>query len=843
MAISVGLENRHARRLLDSLSEWGDPRAPRSNESEVVDLWFVDADVLRTYIFARPNNYLSEWSSLFSLEAADAVPPRDAVVEPESKSLTDAIALAVSYFLFGRFRESLTIQGRRLLLTPEHDRELDSLILAVSYESTKEAPEWMESLTARYLRLAGSNDQRDVRLELEKTFDLLLEGSPAGRASRITDLRRRFLSRLVDAPPIFPNDNAGAGFVVPSRGREFDLRVRQLANEAFDLFLDDLIDNNPSVEKYRALKTRAFEFHSPERLMRQYIANELAHGSSASNAARAVPIEHLEVQAKIAARQASDIYAIARLVALGEYLNRDHPQGGRRWRINLLTGSKGQRRLREVWKARSLSVDTLRLVHPLSAMGMDGFAQLDSGTSGGFALRSLKSEGASEIDAKALFEDLRHLLVATSVAHAPIRERWMRRLRIQLNEQMPDNRHQYLRPVRDAIQRDYVVTFDQLNRVSGTSGGSLLVVSLPALALPDADREVSAAQRFVMDLHGDTSGSLMVRAIDLMRPGKRGPPGLSELLRADSTGYSALLCSGLGYLAKGRQYLPLARAVSDTAVAFATLDDRNAADNTYPEGNEAHYFAAFVSRMQVAGSRESRPQAREWKQRHAALVKEAVTRLDAWREHRGSSDMARRPVAKVDTERHPTLAELVGYRYRAEALMGAVFCHLIDLLMPSDDRFDVVHPQQTSNDFQALASEWNGWRRFEPRPHYRADVKFIDAQITAGSIQAWLCSMATQAPDSPSAPESAAALRWLVARTLLTVVPSDHDTSPLIELLVAIVTSRSAGAVPTPSRTEQIRRNAAGIRFAYLDDLRVPFFVRVLEKPHDQILSCAATER
>ena len=80
---------RHIALLREQLSLWNDDRAVAAGGgSDSIDLWFVDSDVLFTFIDAAPNNYVSEWPSLFSLDESTSL-KRGSEVEATAKAVTD----------------------------------------------------------------------------------------------------------------------------------------------------------------------------------------------------------------------------------------------------------------------------------------------------------------------------------------------------------------------------------------------------------------------------------------------------------------------------------------------------------------------------------------------------------------------------------------------------------------------------------------------------------------------------------------------------------------------------------------------------------------------------------
>lgn len=854
-AAGKGFSSVHIERLREKLGEWGDPSTSTEGKEAFIDLWFVDADVLSTYINSTVRDYFSDWPSLFALGPPEDAPKRGAQISEDAKELIDSIAIAVSYFLFGRFRETLAVQSRRFLLTPEHDRELDAMAIAVSFEAQRNAPDLMSKLTAHYTALAKAESVADSSDHISQIFSLLRGGSPTSKVSRALDLRQRLLDTMQDTA-FFPSNEPGAAFSFRFTGNNLEARVIELAQEAFEIFLDSLIKRHPAVKRYAFVKRAVFVFHAPNRRLREYVdevllqARKRLAGDNSISRQRSDEFDERTLinHARIAARQVSDVYAIARLVALAELLNQNHPIGVRKWRVKLLTGSNMQRELREQWLQRNATVGLVRIIHPLSTMGIDGFAQpevegsdqdasMQREESGGYALRTLKQKSPGEIDVETFLRDFRGFLSSAAVSCAPARERWMRNLRIKLGGLDQHSRGIYLKGMRDAISRDFVSTFDGLNKSLPNAKGQLPSVSLPALALPLEASDPSPAQLFVMQLHGE-SGKTRMSLGSLRRPSskRRSIPLVSKLIKSDRSGYSALLCIGLGYLAQGQDSLRLAEAVANTAVAFvSTSVGGDGEEDSYPEGNEALYFAAFVSRMQVSGSATMRSQANDWLLRHRTLLNRALAILERWK----ISDIGRRPVAtpKWSQRSRATLGQLVHLRYEAECLAADAFGHLIDRLEIADPKLVVKSPIECMVVAKGLAMRWDELNNLDLQPQYRADVAFVGAQLVAAIIQAWLCVLA----DSAATPNEELdrnvkfheswISEWINSKTFRNAAPG----SMLVRVLIEIFNLRTRGVRPQRAQMREAERQLNQMQFAALDELRGPLFGRLLAHPETSV--------
>lgn len=832
----------HINRLREKLSEWRNPADPVDDDQEFIDIWFVDGDVLSVYINSSPGDYRDAWPSLYSLGRREDAPPQGEIVDEVTKELTDSIAIAVSYFIFGRFRESLVTQGRRFLLTPEHERELDAMAIAVSYAWQSDGAAWMSSLMADYLALANVNEGTNSEKHIDNIFQLLRAGSPSSKVSRTLELRRRVGSMQDTA--FFPSEKAGSAFAFSAMRAPHMARVKQLADEAIDIFVNTLNQTHRGAAQFEPIKRAVFAFHAPDRRMREYVdeillkAREQPFSDEGKSGNPLIQFDKdlLTHQAKIAAREVSDVYSLARLVALAESLNNEHPQGNRLWRVNLLTGSNKQRVLRERWKEKSAAVKFVRLVHPLSVMGVDGFVQPDEGgkernlsqeTTGAYALRTLKDGSSNDIDVGRFIHDFKGLLSAAAISAAPNRERWMRNLRLKIEALSADDRQQYLKSIRDVISRDFVATFAQLNTIPVSRKGQLPSVSLPALALPIEEKDPSPAQIFVMDLH--SKAALVTRALKAPRKSISSDkfiPVVVDLLKADPTGYSALLCSGLGYLAQGRGWISIAEAVANTAVAFA-MTHANEEDEIklYPEGNEALYFAAFVSRMQVDGSALKREQARIWFDRHKSYMELALKIVDDW-------TLTEIGMRRIEKEKRGhrlassiNLAQLVRIRYEAEIFAANTFAHLMDRLHVAQPTLLDISPLRTLEITKSLASRWLELSNLEVKSHYTADVSFIGTQLLASAIQSWLCALA----DGPTNKELEDCETWISELAASQAILDAAPGSNLVNVLIAIFNLRTSHSKIKVRKSRRVEIHLGEMQFAALDEQRCPLFGRLIE--------------
>lgn len=844
-ATSTGFLEIHVKRLREQLNEWRVELDP-DLASPFIDIWFVDTDVLSVYINGSANSFISGWPSLYALGPPEHSPKRDTAVSESDKELIDSVASAVSYFLFGRFRETLTVQGRRFLLTPEHNRELDALTIAVSFGTRGETTGYMSALQAHYMGLARAHGDDAPSEAIKNIFSLLRKGSPANKVSRTLDLRRGLVESMQDTA-FFPSSESGNAFAFLADRELRAARIEELAEEAFECFMKSLLNAHPDVELVAHIKESVFRLHAPERRFRRYVDHimRMSHRSMDGGERSHLDESALRKQAQIAARQVADVYSLARLVALVESLNESHPQGTRSWRANLLTDSRMQRALIDEWRQRDSTAAQVRLVHPLSTMVMDGFVKPEEGrwgrvenvlkgaSSGAYALRVLEQKHSEDVDVQVFLDDLSDLLSSAAVSSAPYRERGMRSLRMKLNGLESLERTSYMRALRDAISRDFVLTFAQLNQIPHQRRGKLPAVSLPTLQLPSEGEDPSSAQTYVMRLHDQWEDATeRGRGSPLRQPYAELSSHIRRILEFDSTGFNALLCSGLGYLAQGRDWLPLAEAVASTAVAFTSTNvARDCEEGAYPMGHEAFYLAAFVSRMKVDGAAPVRERAATWQTRHNSLMQEAFSLLDSWQD----TELGARRIANEASEKteSASLSELVRLRYDAEQVGGMVFCQMIDRIDVEEPKLATQSPLDTLEEAKRLAKQWSAIARLELVPQYRVDVSFVGAQLCASIMQAWLCLLADRGAETMLVAD--AELRrheaWIRRLVASPAVGNLRGSSMLVRVLTAIFLARTGHTKLNTKDSTIAERDLQQMEFATLDQLRGPLFMRLLSDP------------
>ena len=373
-----GLGEAHALALLKRLQR----NADDVPSAETCRLYFVDVDVLSAYINGGNGDMLSAWSSLFSL-TPDVKPKNEAEVDPFARSMADATARSVSGFLMGRFREGRSLQSARLWLTPEHLRELDSMIHAILREVHEELVEWQDAVLANYQAIPASLDdpagREDALQRFHEIFKSLRSNSVAGKIARAYDVRRRMTSVLSQAPVFTPPELKPA-FMLRADTSAFERRAKEIASLALSELKVQLKSKQrdesfwPAIE--RALEI-AFDTHRPNLKIADYERRAQDDATLKVLVPRTSrePKDWIAQAVRIAAIQVSDMFALGRLVTLGEVLSRDHPlPKPYEWRVCLISGASMLEFLLRRLKTQQLGMN-VEFVHPLSVMRFDEFVR------------------------------------------------------------------------------------------------------------------------------------------------------------------------------------------------------------------------------------------------------------------------------------------------------------------------------------------------------------------------------------------------------------------------------------------------------------------------------------
>ena len=388
--------------------------------------------------------------------------------------------------------------------------------------------------------------------------------------------------------------------------------------------------------------------------------------------------------------------------------------------------------------------------NPIESASADG--------AGSYALRAFQEpqESSKGIERETFVKSLTDLLTSAAASSAPQRDRSLKNLQSKLTSDGFDRRR-YLEVVRDVINKHYLTTWLQINQIGTQRAGHLPIANFPALSLPLAGTAISTAEKFVVQLHAPpepraSTGSVSSRIRGVWRgTSKRDKQPFSfltsipNILKEDPDGYSAMLCAALGYIAQGNTWLEAAAALANTAVTFALAEETNndsAPNPQYPEGNEALYLSAFISRMLVDAAPGSHRHAQDWFTKHMELMTKAEERLALWRER--NRELADRKLLKAEnskpTESADSIGDMIGLRYDAERHAGSVFAMLIDRLNPSSEPLWNHAALDLAYKTLATLERWMSIPLDRVEPVYRPDVQFTGAQLAVAAFQAWICA-------------------------------------------------------------------------------------------------------
>lgn len=807
-----------------------------AKDEDIRRIYFVDVDVLSTYIDSKNGDILSAWSSLFSLTPASK-PLRGDPIDESSRELADATARAVSGFLMGPFRQGLRTQSGRFWLTPEHEQELDSMIHAVIEGGHEPIAQWHETLAKLYLSLPEADPGEDaLTMRLREIFTQLREAASAGlgKVTRAYGVKRQFTVNA-DRAAVFPPTDLGRAFALSTDSSEFKRRLATLARASLDALMDYVgrhQRNTDLMPAIRHLHDLAYGFHS-ENLSNQEITARALRDVKLRSMLRAddaIAERWIRTSTRIAAAEVADAYALARIVALSEHLNEKHPlREPFQWRICLLSGASHPVRMLDGLKSSPDSPGKfVDIVHPLSVMRFDEFLsprhrpqeQSESMQMLGQeyalgVLRDPKTMG-EHIDADRFLSSLTQLLTQASAAFAHFDDRSLKQLRykIQATEDYP----RIVRAIGSAVSSRFIDTYVQLNAVSQPEKGKLPAINLPWLSMPHPSYDSSPAEEWIELLHADVRGSYSGKS------SRAAPFDVQKLLKSDDTGYSATVCAALGYLAMGKQSLSLAENAANTAARNALIGSEASVSDAYvPEGNEALYLSAFISRMRVKPDPMHRRSAFEWRDAHIALMEKARQRLKQWEQNQPA--ITKRSVPSSDC----TLADLVHWRYDIENAARDVFCLLIDGFAPTslsrvaDDLAALPQGSLFAGSFsdlvRLLGTVHNGLLKMS---HGKgpSEVGFAKAQLLATAIQCWLCErLHLEFIDRRQ--KSPTELERLVDK-MLDNVRFNTDASLLLRLLTSVFDRHRSGPRRALRNTEMQRGQSvnARIQFAEIDTIR-----------------------
>lgn len=830
MSTHFGFGKDQAKALLERLQI--------AKDEDIQRIYFVDVDVLTAYIDAENGDILSHWSSLYSLTPGSK-PLRGDPVDESSRQLADATARAVSGFLMGPFRQGLTTQSGRFWLTPEHEQELDNMIHAVIEGGHEPIARWHETLANLYLSLPDADPgENGLAMRLDEIFTQLRAGAGVGKVTRAYGVKRQFTA-IADRAALFPPADLGRAFALSTDSREFQRRVDNLARDALDVLIQSVERrqrNSDLMPAIRYLYDMAYQWHPKDFTVGELASRALRDGTLRDmlKADKATVERWVKTSTRIAAAEVADAYSLARIVALSEFLNEKHPlRQPFRWRICLLSGASKPGLMLEGLRSKpdgpGADVD---IVHPLSVMRFDEFLsprhqpqeQSESMQMLGqrYALGVLRDpeNGAEQLDTKPFLSSLTQLLMQASAAFAHFDDRSLRQLRtrIQSDSEYP----KIVRAIGNAVSSRFIDTYVQLNAVAQPVKGKLPAINLPWLSLPHPAHSRSPADEWVELLHADVHVSHQAK-------NAAATFDIVKLLRSDPTGYSATVCAALGYLAMGKGVLGSAENAANTAARNALIgsdaiaSDAIASGDYVPEGNEALYLSAFISRMRVKPDQRHRRSAFEWRDAHIALMDKAGERLAQWELNQPA--ITKRALPNSDC----TLAELVYLRYDIERAAREVYCLLIDGFSPTSSSeisdnlaalpLGSLYVGNFSDLVKRLGSVQDGLSKMS-RGSGPSEVGFAKAQLLATAIQCWLCErlhleLVDQRPKSPTE------LERLVEK-ILKGVRSNYDESMLLRLLISVFNRHCVSQQRTQNNTETSRPHSVITmnKFAEIDSLR-----------------------
>ena len=778
------IESRHIGHFLSLLDEHRKAFFEPPPEYRRYRLYFVDSDVLSTYINGAARNSASTWTSLFSLDSEEQVNQGNSKPAPEAAALAEVIAQAVSRFLFGQFHKQLVAQNRRYYLTAEHAREYQAIVTSVLNQARMPNEEWRNQLQSEYLKLCEDDlGIDDTRQSAEKITSVLVDQSPLGQVPRAYAINREFTSLLSNNLIRLPTEE-GDSFIFSEENPDYDAHARHLKTEFFNVFLEELGVRHGGAKKYFPLKRKVFLMHENKLPLKRYVDAVCSDGAMQALGT----VHELEKQALIAAREANDVASLARLAALANYLNVNHPlHDGRAWEICLISGSSMLRDLQialEQSKWKDLVSQRVRIVHPLCFLRHPdlydprGIKALERQVGSDFvdeeyaltrifgndqSNQNIKSQGSESPGefVQSLTRTLHGVVARQARDQDPsLRAFWEE---IELHSSFSSN---VLREtVRRYIANRFVHTFHVLTELTPEDAHTLCHVSIPVLDLqhcPATLRLLNDIRNSVEDRNNENKTDLLARlgfgnffrSLNLKSGAGKSHAlrGFDEVLRDDPSGYSSMLCAALGYVVQGRGWLNAAQTMASTAVVFAL--GRNSGD--YPQGNEALYLRAFLSRLtfdprkrlELVANQTVEGVVLQWLNSQCSTLASARDELEMWREK--EPEAARALIPGADCTRY----DLIQLRYLVEELANRLFAIEWQILLNSDTAGASVSLPGMGASLMRLVEEAvdcirqhhqklansNEIRHENPHlaSHYRHTVQFVSSQLWAIVLQGWL---------------------------------------------------------------------------------------------------------
>lgn len=732
------IERRHVKALIDLLDRQA--KEFLSEPSPTGDNWrlyFVDADVLSVFLDGMTRDPLTKWSSLLSL--TDEPSRRGREASQAASSLANVLGQAVVRYLFGAFRKTAEIQRQRIYITPEHEREFKAIVHALLHRQAHVESGWLDKLRDCYLDLAKRNGHVEAGDSSAREIVELLEVHANGGAEdRAFTLLRDAITPLA-AHILSPPSTEHRPVLFTTSDPSYRRLVIESRKTVWAAFSDGLLRNLRGIEDFLLLKRVVFEadggsgdgdtdlprpFSFYRARATQWLATREAPASIQER-------RDIESQIAIAARQASDLAAIARINAMGQWLNERHPSAeGKEWQPVLISGSSMLPSLLENWPKNSAPA-SIKHMHPLALLRrvdlwdpagtrrLRDEDYLDQPHEFALSLIFRSSSGSANAateDVEAFTRSLRAQLDLVVAREAEVGDRGLSRLRRMLETDKAFDRKSYQEAVRDLVTTRFVQTYRHLTELFPGTSHQLPASSLPTLDLPHS----KSAMSFMASVR-----ETMIRR----RPLTLAAEELDDSIKQDPTGYSALLASAIGYMARGSSWLPAAQTMSATAVLLA----KGRGDTRYPEGNEALYLEAFLQRMTLRLSDD----ATKFRHTHTEMIAEAQRTLHHWAVI--EEDIAKEGVGS--NSRAPSRLAWIDYRYRLEANAREVFVAMHGVL--SGRLTDLDWSQLCEAAHASLRLHREGVDLIGPVDSWdrlmRPSIWFCGIQAGMSLLQLWLC--------------------------------------------------------------------------------------------------------
>lgn len=722
MPTEIKIDAGHIEVLLKKLDEYSERYLDGSYRENKKFLYFTDTDILVEYILGFCSNPIKSWSSLLSLRREDRLEKSN----ESAKKIANKIGKVVSRYLFGDFGRDLDLQRGRIYITPEHDRELKSIIRAILLNVNSVDFSMVSGLRDDYLNLA---DRGLIVGDAEKSTDSIVafldKYVEIGNVGRAYSLLRNSTSVLstniiysreesIGSILFSSVDDTYVGYVDKSRDAAWDSFERglrpQLGKDGGELL--DLKRFAFNIHADASAATKSFAYFDQE--IREWLESD-------KYLRKMLHSPDLSRQIAIAVRQAADLSACARINGMGLWLNKIKPiPSDGCWEMVFLSGSQRWAEVVRDWNHNIISC-AISVVNPLSMLRHPdlwdpaGAKNLNDAPYAEkhhvFALfnifRAAEDKSRTLVHFLDSFQKQLNLVI---VRDAPEHDSGLSKLMKSLVEGGGFNPEVFHENVRKLIVLRFAQTYDCLVELFPGEKTPLPANSLPVLDLPNSE----TASRFVRDVRLYLSGE------------KKKMLGFKELERAsveDPTGYSTLLALAIGYMARGKQWVPAAQTMAATAAFFAK--GRELVADNYPEGNEALYLEAFLLRMSQGVGMD----AKEFRDRHESIMKAAASTLDNWSEKFETQSFS--PVTSVK--------RAVRVRYRLEDNARDVFCALIDRLSSSGiveiDSIARIAESSLQLYSEVRAGEQPGENA---RQKYSSATQFNLIQAGLSVMQAWL---------------------------------------------------------------------------------------------------------